>query len=194
MMRTRPGPFYIFEISERIARLPGRAEVDREEAIRISDDIAEWYLRGEFHDDEVVAYTVDAPGLRSLAEIKADFRRRGENWRLWQPEWRAGYALTAPAARCYLEGCGFAGAPRVRREWFGDPPKDKATRPKPTSDELDEWMRKNVQRGAKRDLTLKACRDATGATYREAAAAFGRLPQDLKLKRGQRTGLAKSEQ
>ena len=184
-MHTRPGPFYIFVIGEAIARLPGRAEVDREEGYRITDDIAEWYLRGEFYDDEVVAYAGDPPRWRSLAEIKEDFRRRGENWRLWQPEWRAGYALTAPAARRYLQECGFAGAPRVRREWFGAAPTPGA---------LDEWMWQNVERGAKRDPTLKACRDATGATYRDAAAAFGRLPQDLKLKRGQRTRLRKNEQ
>jgi hypothetical protein len=189
-MRTRPGPFYIFEIGEAIARLPGRAEVDREEAIRITDDIAEWYLRDEFDDDEVVACAGDPPKLRSLARIREDLRRRDEDWILAQPEWRAGYALTAPAALRYLEGCGFAGAPRVRREWFGAAPY----RVKPTPGALDQWMRQNVQRGAKRDPTLKACRDATSATYREAAAAFGRLPQDLKLKRGQRTRLRKNEQ
>jgi hypothetical protein len=118
-MRARLGPFYIYDLARAIARLPGRTEVDEQEAIRITDDIAEWYLRGEFHDDEVVAYAGEPPALRSLAEIKDDARRRGENWHLSQPEWRAVYFLTAPAARRYLQGCGLVGGPRVLRDWFG---------------------------------------------------------------------------
>jgi hypothetical protein len=122
-MRTRLGPFSIYDLARAIARLPGRAEVDKQEAIRITDDIAEWYLRGEFHDDEVVAYVAyvagEPPALRSLAEIKDVVRRRGEDWCLSQPEWRTVCLLTAPAALRYLEGCGYDGAPRVRREWFG---------------------------------------------------------------------------
>src|SRR6516164_2104374 len=117
-MRTRPGPFYIQELARAIARLPGRAEVDEQEAYRTTDDIAQWHLRGEFSDDEVVAYAGDPPGLQSLAEIKEEARRRGETWCLSQPEWRAAYWLTAPAAFRYLKGCGLAGAPRVLREWF----------------------------------------------------------------------------
>jgi hypothetical protein len=129
-MLTRPGPFYVSEIARAIARLPGRAEVDHEEAYRIADDIAEWYLRGEFRDDEVVAYAGDPPALRSLGEIKEDARRRGENWCLSQPEWRAACMLTAPAARRYLEGCGLAGAQRVLREWFAEVAVPEATETK----------------------------------------------------------------
>jgi hypothetical protein len=118
-MLARLGPFYIFQIGEALARLPGRIEVDPEEARRITDDIGEWYLRGEFRDDEVFACAGDPPSLRSLAEIKEDSRRRGEIWRLTQPIWRAGYMLTASALRRYLEGCGLSGAARVSSEWFG---------------------------------------------------------------------------
>jgi hypothetical protein len=185
---TRPGPAYIFEIARAMARRPGRVEVDCEEAHRITDDIAEWYLRGEFGDDEVVAYASDPPSLRSLAEIKEDARRRGEIWRLSQPEWRAAYMLTVPAVRRYLEGCGLVGAPRVRQEWFG-----RTTRVKPTPHELDEWMLANVKRSAKRDPTIKECREATGATWRDSVAAYQRLPEERKRKRGQRTAPCKNK-
>jgi hypothetical protein len=188
-MRTRRGPFYIQELARAIARLPGRAEVDEQEAYRITDDIAELYLRGEFSDDEVVAYAGDPPGLQSLAEIKEDARRRGETWCLSQPEWRAAYWLTAPAALRYLKRCGFVGAPRVLRESFA-----RAHRVKPTPKELDEWMRRNFARGDKRVPTIQACSKATGATWREASAAFKRLPEELKLKRGQRATPRKSRQ
>lgn len=79
-MLTRPGPFYIIEIAWAVARRPGRTEVDLEEAYRITDDIAEWYLRGELGDDEVVAQVGPPPILRSLAELKEDAQRRGEIW------------------------------------------------------------------------------------------------------------------
>jgi hypothetical protein len=118
-MRTRPGPCFIQELARAIARWPGRAEVDEQEANRITDDMAEWYLRGEFADSDVVALVGNPPIFRSLAEIKEDAQRRGENWCLSQPEWRAVYWLTAPAARRYLEACGYTGAWRVLREWFG---------------------------------------------------------------------------
>jgi hypothetical protein len=118
-MLTRPGPFYIIEIARVFARKPGRVEVDREDAHRITYDIAERYLRGEFGDGEVVAdHAGPPPARRSLAEIKKDARRRGETWCLSQPEWRAAYMLMAAAARRYVEGCGLAGAERVLREWF----------------------------------------------------------------------------
>jgi hypothetical protein len=130
-MRTRPGPFYVMEIARAVARQPGRAEVDLDEAYRITDDIAEWYLRGEFGDDEVAAYAGPPPELRSLAEIKEDAQRRGENWRLSQPEWRACYMLTAPATRRYLRGCGLAGAPRVLRQWLPRKGTHRKPGPKP---------------------------------------------------------------
>jgi hypothetical protein len=189
-MRTHLGPFYIHELARAIARLPGRAEVDEQEAYRITDDIAEWYRRGEFDDSEVVAFVGDPPMPRSLADMKKDLHRRGESWCLSQPEWRAAYCLTAPAARRYLEGCGFDGALRVLREWLGDSPG----RRKPTADELDEWMRRNVLQPAKREPTIKACMEATGATWRDASAARTRLPEELKLKRGQRAAARKNEE
>jgi hypothetical protein len=144
-MLSRPGPFYVSEIARAVARRPGRAEVDHDEACRIADDMAEWYLRGEFGDAEVVAYTGPPPSLRSLAEIKEDARRRGENWCLSQPEWRAAYMLTAAAARRYLERCGFTGALRVLMEWFGvenrpDSRRGKPGRPPVVRQRLTEQM------------------------------------------------------
>ena len=185
-MRTRPGSFYIQDLARAIARLPGRAEVDEEEARRIAEDMAEWYLRGEFRDDEVLVLTGHPPRHRPLAEVVEGA------WRDTLPilEWRATVFLTASAVRRYLEGCGYAGAPRVLREWLGDSPK----RRKPTADELDEWMRRKVLRPAKRIPTIKACMKETGATWRDALAAFKNLPEELKLKRGQRAIPRKIEQ
>jgi hypothetical protein len=81
----------------------------------------------------------------------------------------------------------------VLRYW-PEPKSPKAERPKPTAAELDAWMQQHVTRGTKRDDASRACHDQTGATFRDAAAAWDRLPDDLKLKRGQRTGLHKIEQ
>lgn len=67
-------------------------------------------------------------------------------------------------------------------------------RPRPTDQELDEWMHRTVKRGAKRDYTIADCRRVTGATCRAAAEAWGRLPNELKLKRGQREAPPKIEQ
>jgi hypothetical protein len=68
------------------------------------------------------------------------------------------------------------------------------SRPKPTAAELDAWMQHRVTRGTKRDDAIQACHDETGATFRDAGAAYTRLPDDVKLKRGQRAGLRKIEQ
>jgi hypothetical protein len=81
----------------------------------------------------------------------------------------------------------------VLRYW--PEPKAPATkRPKPTAAELDTWMRQHVTRGAKRLDAIQACRNETGATFRDAAAAHKRLPEDMKLSRGQRTRPRKIEQ
>jgi hypothetical protein len=55
-----------------------------------------------------------------------------------------------------------------------------------TATELDTWMNENVGIHVKRDLTISACCHATGATAREATAAFSRLPAERKLGRGKK--------
>ena len=79
---------------------------------------------------------------------------------------------------------------------FGAPTTGSARskRKKPTDADLDSWMSQNVKRGTKRANAIGACHHQTGATFREAAAAYTRLPDDVKLKRGQRAGLLKLEQ
>jgi hypothetical protein len=59
--------------------------------------------------------------------------------------------------------------------------------PKPTPD-LDQWMRHSVATGPdeKRDSRIGDCRKATGCTFKDATAAYDRLPQDMKRGRGQR--------
>jgi hypothetical protein len=79
-------------------------------------------------------------------------------------------------------------------QWWPEPKGPPSTkRPLPTAAELDAWMSR-VKRGDKRDDTINACRSETGARVRDAAAAWDRLPMELKLNRGQRTGLRKIEQ
>jgi hypothetical protein len=81
------------------------------------------------------------------------------------------------------------------RQWWPESKEQPARgQPKPTPAELDEWMHRTVKRGAKRDDTIANCRKATGATFRDAIAAWRRLPDVLKLKRGQRTPPRKIEQ
>jgi hypothetical protein len=119
-------PIFIGDLARSLARLPGRLEFDREEAVRIATDIAERYLRGEFADEEVVAMAGDPPRFIPYVHT-GEYRAGTINANLWY----AAVALTPPAVRRYLERCGLAGAPRVLAEWFGlvqpqpagDPPK-----------------------------------------------------------------------
>lgn len=57
-----------------------------------------------------------------------------------------------------------------------------------TNATLDSWMAKDFEVSPikKRDARLKDCRTATGCTDREAQAAYGRVPPNKKLSRGQR--------
>ena len=133
-MAHATGPFYVHVLARATARQHGRAEVDHEEAYRIMDDVAEAYLRGEFRDCEVVVYTGEPgnpPSLRPLNVVIEDARRRDPEWCLSVAEWNAGVMLTATAAGRYLEECGFAGAPRVQREWFGAKSAPGSARHKP---------------------------------------------------------------
>ena len=54
--------------------------------------------------------------------------------------------------------------------------KSSRERQRPSADILDEWMAKNVRLGVKRDPTIVECREETGATCRQALAAWTRLP------------------
>lgn len=62
----------------------------------------------------------------------------------------------------------------------------KVVQERPTPADLDAWMVENVQHWIKRNLTIAACCNETGARSRDAAAAFGRLPTDKKLGRGKK--------
>ncbi len=112
-------------------------------------------------------------------------------------------ALHPDGGGVYVEPVGFA-MWAIRRKGLPVPPElhrladrgnDRMTaaRPKPTAAELDAWMRR-VKRGDKRDDTIQACHDQIGATFRMAAEAWDRVPDELKLKRGQRAGPRKIEQ
>jgi hypothetical protein len=76
-MPTRPGPFTSLDIAYALARLPGRLEIDRDEANRILDDITERYERGEFADDEIMV-EVAPQQLEPLRTVLENAQRRGE--------------------------------------------------------------------------------------------------------------------
>jgi hypothetical protein len=135
------------------------------------------------------------------------------HWYFPLETWRDAVIMTPAAVRRYLEqNAALAGARRLLEELqqtgaVGAPErsvpeatantdtgKAKRKRPKPTAAELGAWMQQHVTRGTKRDDAIQACRAETGATFRDATAAWNRLPDDLKLKRGQRTGLRNIEQ
>jgi hypothetical protein len=191
-MPIRPGPFVCGQIALALARVPGRLERDEDEAYRILDHIIASYRRGEFTDEEVVVWFGEPSQLRTLKSLPED--ARGEIESLFLPIWREAVMLTFDAAKRYLEASTLAGARRLLDDWFTDNasprsshrPEGSANSSRPTAARLDEWMAANVQHGAKRDDTIADCRSATGATFREAKAAFARLPDEMKLKRGQK--------
>jgi len=59
-------------------------------------------------------------------------------------------------------------------------------RQRPSDEDLDRWMNENVRPGAKRDPTIADCCKANGARVRDAKRAWGRLPSEKRLKRGQK--------
>jgi hypothetical protein len=71
---------------------------------------------------------------------------------------------------------------------LGETPGGKKPRPnRPNDAELDAWMVENVQRGCKRELTIKGCCDALEATWRQAESAWKRRREAMGLKQGQKT-------
>lgn len=63
----------------------------------------------------------------------------------------------------------------------------RALWPRPMPD-LDEWMKHSLasRPEEKRASHISDCREATGCTHRDAAAAYKRLPQGMKRGRGQK--------
>jgi hypothetical protein len=172
------------EIADELARKPGRREVDKAETQRIGIELVQWFERGEFADDEVLAPFGDPPHFRPLKPLLEDARRQAERvGRRIELEWRE-LILTRPALRTYLERSTLDGAPRLLRERFSAADGRRGKRP--TAAQLDEWMERNVKPGAKRDATIADCCKATGATFRAAAEARMRLPADQRLRPGQK--------
>lgn len=186
-MSEHPGPFYIFEIAQKLARQPGRLEFDRDEAHRIADDIYDWYRRGEFGEQEIVAQYGDPPCFGPLARAEDEAKQRGQEWEdISFGLWYAAIALTWAAAKRYIAGCGLAGAARLLSEWFGATNGLKQTgKERPSDQELDCWMMENVRPGSsKYQSIITDCCSATGATVRAAKAALNRLPEQIRRKRG----------
>jgi hypothetical protein len=186
-MPSQPGPVYIYKLARMLARQQGLATVNADEARWILNGLTEEYSAGAFSDAEVCALYGDPPVLQTLAEIKAAARRRGEEWCLSPAEFAAAGWLTGPAAVRYLKRCGLAEAERTLRELL----VRARQRPKPTDAVLDAWMTKNFKPSDKRSPTIEACMRATGATSRDAAAAYGRVPKELRRQRGQRVAPSK---
>ena len=114
-----------------------------------------------------VAYYCDVTAFRRLREHEPDNFVLHAGWQT-APVWTQVRISERALDRVRRE------VQRVRRQ------------ARPTDAELDEWMLENAQKHIKRDLILKACCQATGATVRDAAAAFRRAPTHLKLARGKK--------
>jgi hypothetical protein len=149
--------------------------------------LVEWFNCGEFADDEVSASFDDPPHFRPLKPSLDDARRQAE--RDGRLEWRE-LILTRPALKTYLERTGLDGAPRLFREWFLTRPETAPSRrsaKRLTDAQMDEWMKRNVTPGAKREWTIKDCHAETGAPFRQVQAAWMRLPAELRRGRGRPT-------
>ena len=55
---------------------------------------------------------------------------------------------------------------------------------KPHQAEINQWMAAYCQKNTKRDAAVSDCRKTTGATYRQALAAWGELPLSIRGTRG----------
>jgi hypothetical protein len=181
-MPRQPDPVYVHILARMLARPPGCAAGNADEARAIREGLTEEYAAGAFSDAEVCVLYGDPPALQTVAEIKAAARCRGEEWDLSPAEFAIGGYLTGPAAVRCIKRCGSAAAERTLRELLAK----TRQRPKPTDAELDAWMARNFKPFDKRESTIKACMVATGADAREAAAAYGRVPKELRRQRGQR--------
>jgi hypothetical protein len=67
-------------------------------------------------------------------------------------------------------------------------PTDQSQEPS-TAELAIGWFRSNFKKGDKRNPAIEACRNATGALWREALAAYRQLPEKLKRRRGGRDRL-----
>ena len=139
----------------------------------------------------------------ALREGKVKSRRIGVRYSTFRHdgippgEWHSARLDLVTGAMILPDGCRYAIEicwKDVLPYWPEPDPQPLAKPPRPTAAVLDGWMHENVQRGMKRADAIKACVKATGATHREAAKAWGRLPDKFKLKRGQRASLRKKEQ
>ena len=171
--------FKFGEIADALARKPGRQEVDRPESYLIGIDLVEWFERGEFGDDEVLVHCDDPPPFRPLKPLLEVVRQQMEqDGARVEMEWRE-LILTRSALKTYLERSSLDGFARLLSEWFSDTDGGGNKRPAatgPTPAQLDEWMRRNVKPGHKREPTIADCRSATGATVRGAKAAWDAAP------------------
>jgi hypothetical protein len=122
-LHRRIGPFYVHEIARALAREPGRAKFDSDEARLIADHMFLAFEHGEFCEKEVVVSHGSPPRIGTIPQAKDEASARGYQWIDIDPNlWYAGVALTYAAAKRYIESCGFAGAERVLLDWFADAP------------------------------------------------------------------------
>ncbi len=124
-MTAHLGTFTFPDIAYALARLPGRLQIDHEEANRILDDIAQRYDRGYFADDEVMVQV--APGqFELLKTVLESAQGRGEPG-LPLAEIRVCGILTFAAAKRYVQESRLAGATRLLDEWSDAAPASGAS-------------------------------------------------------------------
>jgi len=172
--------FRLGDLADELARDPRNREVDAALRGRIMEDLTAWIRRQEF---DLVAGEVTTlggnppsfvplnplPPLAILSDPDSTLLRRDAAQRF---------------VRAHPELPNFSG---LVGRWFSPSPtklKSSRERQRPSADILDEWMAENVRVGVKRDPTIADCCKSTGATFRQAKAAWMRLPTELRRGRG----------
>jgi hypothetical protein len=129
-----------------------------------------------------------AVALRPSGELvtmhAADWRARFQRVPDWRDASAWGEALLARADLARWCGAPPEPEPAERPADWPAPPPEAIRRESPPDAAL-EWMREHA-RGMKRDAAIADCQRATGATYREALAAWNGLPPETRGTRGAR--------
>jgi hypothetical protein len=174
---------------------------------QIAAHLYRWIERGECEDEEALVLVGGAqttvPFRGALDKIvKRDRRNRrtlmadlklDADWPVFEERYGGvvwlnvgAIILTRPAVLRYLNHCGLDGVARLRRELKALRPGKRPTPQRPSDADLKRWMREHAQPRNKRDPLIDECRKASGATVRQAIAAYLSLPENMRLKRGEK--------
>jgi hypothetical protein len=174
--------FRFGDLADELARDPRTREVDAALRGRIMEDLTARIWRQEFDmvAGEVTTLGGDPPSFVPLTPLSPRAILSDPDSTLLRRD------AAERFVRAHRE---LPNAAALRGRWFNPAAsklKTSRERQRPSADILNKWMAENVKHGDKRDPTIADCCDKTGATVRQAKAAWTRLPADRKLKRGQK--------